>query len=568
MALKLDIERGGPIGASGDSAAGKGCLTLFFMVFLGMGLAATAAVGFQAAREAAVWLWPKTPCLVRASGVDTTGDDAAPYQPTICFEYTVDGRSREGRTVSRGDLSSSIYDDARRIADRFPAGSRTACRINPEDPNEAVLEARPPFIAFAALLTLIFVAVGAGGLWMVWRPRRDDQGSATRSISQRAGGVSGAKVELVVGLIFTAVGGVLTVLLLVIPLARLALAANWVETPAEVISSTVRSWSTDDGTSHRADVLYTYEAGGRSWMSNRRSFFSLSSSDVDDCRDIVERYHEGRSVSCWVDPDDPSASVLDRAFRPVYLIGLFPLVFLIVGLALLAHSRRRRPSTIPGDPPTSFGGDTEVAAEVTLEPASGPVAKVIAMTVAALLWNGIVSIFVWQVVEGFRNGSPEWFLTLFMIPFVLVGVALIGGVLYAVLGVANPRPRLVIAPSSPRLGGRLRLSWTFSGAVGRIERLTMTLEGYEKATYRRGTDTTTDRDVFASTTLVDTASEWEIANGTAETDIPVDTMHSFRSDNNAVVWSIHVHGEVPRWPDVIEAFTLEVRPLSRRELLP
>jgi hypothetical protein len=565
--MKLSTRGGGPISGSGRSAAGKGCMTAFFLIFLVMGLAATAAVGVQAAREAAVWLWPEVPCLVRASGVDTTGDDSAPYRPTIRFEYTADGRNRESRTVARGDLSSSSYDDARRIADRFPAGSRAICRVNPDDPNEAALEAHPPLIAFAVLLTLVFVAVGAGGLWMVWRPERPENGLATRSISQRAGG-GGATIELAVGLIFTAVGGVLTALLLVMPLTRLALALDWIETPAEVVSSTVRSWSTDDGTSHRADVLYNYHAGGRSWTSNRTSFFPMSSSGYDDCREIVERYREGRDVNCWVDPDDPSVSVLDRAFRPVYLIGLFPLVFLIAGLALTAHSRRRRSSTVPGASPTASESETRVVAEATLEPAAGPVAKVFAMLVFALLWNGIVSVFIWQVVEGFRNGSPEWFLAIFMIPFVLVGLALIGGVLYALLGAANPRPRLVIAPSSPRLGGRLRLSWTFSGAVRRIDRLTMSLEGHEKATYRRGTDTITDREVFASTNLVDTTSEWEIAQGNVEADIPVDTMHSFSSDNNAVVWSIHLHGEVPRWPDVIESFPLEVRPMSRKDLLP
>ncbi len=45
-------------------------------------------------------------------------------------------------------------------------------------------------------------------------------------------------------------------------------------------------------------------------------------------------------------------------------------------------------------------------------------------------------------------------------------------------------------------------------------------------------------------------------------------MHSFASDHNAVVWAIHVHGEIPRWPDVNETFEIEVRPLTPEQVLP
>ena len=45
-------------------------------------------------------------------------------------------------------------------------------------------------------------------------------------------------------------------------------------------------------------------------------------------------------------------------------------------------------------------------------------------------------------------------------------------------------------------------------------------------------------------------------------------MHSFSSDNNAVVWSLVVHGEIDRWPDVSESYEVEVRPLPKARLLP
>jgi hypothetical protein len=251
----------------------------------------------------------------------------------------------------------------------------------------------------------------------------------------------------------------------------------------------------------------------------------------------------------------------------VYLIGLFPLIFLLAGLALLAHAVNRRPA-----PDRRREVDVEpqepVAAERILEPRAGPMAKILAMIFFAGFWNGIVSIFVWQAVKAWRSGSPEWFLMVFLIPFVLVGLGLIVGIFYTFLAAFNPRPRVVISPAAPQLGTRLRLDWSFSGKTGRIDNLKIVLEGHERATYRRGTDTYTDREVFAALELVETSLEWEIPNGSTDVEIPEDTMHSFSSSNNGVVWSIHLHGDIARWPDVDETFELEIRPLSRERLLP
>lgn len=562
----------------GRSAAGKGCLTVFFLVFLLMGAAFTVVVVIETVRVTAVWFWPEVPCTVLASGVEETGDDSDPYRPSVLFEYELDGRHYRSTRVRRGDITTSSYDKARGPSDRYPPGAEATCRINPDRPDEAVLEPHPPVIGFVALFPLIFVAVGAGGIFFTWKgPPAVFQPTVGDSISQRARDSRGMgrRIGLGVGLVFTAVGGGLSIFLLVIPVARLAVAVTWIEIPAVVVDSTVRSWATDDGTSYRADVLYEYAAAGRTWRSNRRSFFPLGSSDYSDQKATADRYPAGAAISCFVDPDDPSRSILDRRPRPVYLIGLFPLVFLLAGAALTTYVLRSGRSPTPPTRAPSESGDrlgsskTEVQrAERTLEPAAGPVAKVIGVVIVAVIWNGIISVFLWQVVKGFTSGQPEWFLTVFMIPFVLVGLGLVVGIFYTALAAFNPRPKLTISPGSPRLGSRLHLDWTFRGQAGRINHLEIVLEGHEKASYRRGTDTHTDREAFASVVLVKTSSEMEIARGSTDVDIPADTMHSFVSHNNAIVWSLNVHGDIARWPDVMEDFEIEVRPLARERLLP
>ncbi len=557
------------------SASGRIVATLFLSVILLMGLLFVVLLVGDAVQQAAVWLWPEHPCTILASGVETTDNDQEPYRASVLFEYRVDGRTMSSRRPTRSPSDSASYDRVRRWADRYPAGSRATCRVHPDTSELAVLEPRLPWTVLFVFVPLVFVAIGVGGIFATWRAHAlAPSGAQGESISERVrtGRNLGAKIELIIGVVFTAVGGGLTIFLLVLPVTRLAIAQGWLEVPATVVASTVRSWRTDDGTSYRADVLYEYSAAGRFWRSNRRGFSPMHSADAEAARATVERYPAGAEIPCFVDPGDPGRSVLDRRLRPVYLIGLFPLVFLLVGLALVAHvvQRRRRRGSARGFPSAPASGvATEPSAVFReLEPATGPVARVVGMLLIAAFWNGIVAIFVWQAVKAFRSGHPDWFLTIFLTPFVVVGLALIVGVFYTALAAFNPRPRLTITPAAPRLGERLRVEWRFAGRAARMTHLAIILEGYESATYRRGTDTVTDREAFASFELADTPTGTIPPRGAAEIAIPGDTMHSFASANNAVIWSLSVHGDIPRWPDVDESFQIEVRPMTRDRLLP
>jgi hypothetical protein len=165
------------------------------------------------------------------------------------------------------------------------------------------------------------------------------------------------------------------------------------------------------------------------------------------------------------------------------------------------------------------------------------------------------------VVSSWRSGHPDWTLTIFMIPFVLVGLALLGGVVYTALALANPRPCLTLTPGCPRLGAELRVEWRLSGRVSRIHHLRIVLRGREEATYQRGTDTVTDKKTFAVYDLVDTSNDWEIGRGVASVTVPEDTMHSFEATHNKIVWTLAVKGEIQRWPDVDDAFPITILPL-------
>jgi len=547
------------------SLSGKGVGTLFFGLFFLMGSLFVFFILGEALRQAAPWWWPKTSCTIISSGVESTGEDEDPYRPAVRYQYQLDGRDFEGTLVARGDNATSSYDRARDQAARYVVGSSTTCRVSPTHPALAVLERRIPWIAFAVLFPLIFVVIGGIGLWAVWRGSASSDDADSQSISQKASKGRGHKIALVVGLIFGVVGGTLFLFLFALPAVHQLRSMGWTETPCTIVGSEVRSWSTDDGTSYRPDVLYEYQAGGRSWRSNRTTFFSALSSGYDNARDVVGSHPDGSKSTCWVDPGNPGRSVLDRDFHPMHLLGLLPLIFLIAGAALSrwawGQMRTGRPSEMEG-PKDEAPGE----GPLVLKPQVSPIGKVLGALFFCLFWNGIVSVFVVQAWKGWERGHPDWFLTLFLVPFVLVGLATIGAVGYLVLSLANPRPRLTLDNATPRLGDEFRMSWRFTGRATRIRQLSILLEGREEATYQRGTDTHTDREVFATHTLVDTGNDWEIPRGAATTVIPHDTMHSFEGNSNKIVWEIKVAGVIDRWPDVSQDFTITIRPMRVEDL--
>jgi hypothetical protein len=545
--------------------AGKIVATLFFGVFFAMGLLFLVILIGETYRDLATWRWNPTPCTILTSGVAQTESDN-PYTAEITYAYSVEEREYVGSRVTRSHDGSSNYEKAQRRVLTYPAGSAATCYVNPARPEDSVLERSRPWLALMILLPLVFVAVGAGGLYVVWRGARAPGPVGTESISRQAGGARGRRVALAVGWLFIVIGLVIFAAVFLRPAVRLVRASSWNETPCRVVSSAVRSHTSDDGTTYSVDILYEYEFSGHTLRSNRYGFLGGSSSGYDGKRAIVDRYPPGTEATCWVDPDDPAMAVLDRSFQLIYLVGLFPLVFVVIGWALVAHMRKQAPRAACGTTATGATVEPESSGPLELEPQVSPLGKLFGMVLFACIWNGIVSVFVWQVVSSWRSGHPDWTLTIFMIPFVLVGLALLGGVGYTALALVNPRPHLTLTPGHPRLGDDLRVEWRLSGRVSRIRHLRIVLKGREEATYQRGTDTVTDKKAFAAYEVVDTGNDWEIGRGAAEVMVPEDTMHSFSATHNKIVWTLEVKGEIQRWPDVDDAFPITILPLPPEPL--
>ncbi len=65
----------------------------------------------------------------------------------------------------------------------------------------------------------------------------------------------------------------------------------------------------------------------------------------------------------------------------------------------------------------------------------------------ALIWDAVVSIFVVQCITGFMNGRADWFTAVFMIPFIVIGVAVPLLAVYVLFG----RMKLTLNPGRGEL---------------------------------------------------------------------------------------------------------------------
>jgi len=361
-------------------------------------------------------------------------------------------------------------------------------------------------------------------------------------------------------LLFAIAGGAFFGLAFARPLWKTVVAQSWPEVPCQILSSRVAESPGSDGATYRVEIAYTYQVGGIRHPGDRYDFLGGSSSGYEGKNRIVERYPEGSRAVCYVNPADPTEAVLSRRFSPAYLMALLPLLFVGIGVAGAVWALRGRRAG-PAVALSPFGVPAAAeAGPVRLSPAISPGAKLAGLTAVALFWNGLVSVFVWQAVAGYRRGQADGCLTLFLVPFVLVGVGLAVAVVRQFLALWNPRPLLTLSRGTLPLGEPVLLQWRFTGRTSRIARLILTLEGREEATYRRGTDTVTDRETFAVLPVLDTPFGERISSGTASVSAPAGGVPSFAAQHNKVIWALKVKAEIPGWPDVDEEYPVVVVP--------
>lgn len=190
--------------------------------------------------------------------------------------------------------------------------------------------------------------------------------------------------------------------------------------------------------------------------------------------------------------------------------------------------------------------------------------RLILSTVFCLIWNGSAAVLVVLAVSSFVDGQPEWFLTMFTIPFLIIGTGAIIKFVNQMLIHTGIGPTHVEISDHPlRPAHRYSVHLSQAGRMT-MKTLTLNLVCEEVATYRQGTDIRTEtREVFDRQYF--RQLDFFIQPGIpfeheCLIEIPAAAMHSFQSEHNAINWRLAIRGEADAWPSFERSYPIIVYP--------
>ncbi len=185
------------------------------------------------------------------------------------------------------------------------------------------------------------------------------------------------------------------------------------------------------------------------------------------------------------------------------------------------------------------------------------------LIIFSAIWNAVVwGLLVPEAIGAWKDGFGFWAIgaTLFASVFTLAGVAIIGLMVYIILSLFNPKVELTANTDQVRPGEGLTLAWVLRGGRKMPEQLRIEFAGTERATYTRGTDTTTDSHDFLQSEIKSTEDRHEIRSGSARYTVPIALVPTLECPRNEIVYEIRFTGRLPRWPDLREQFVIRVLP--------
>jgi hypothetical protein len=370
---------------------------------------------------------------------------------------------------------------------------------------------------------------------------------------------------------------------------------RFLESQGVVLQKRIGESQSKNAPVYRAEILVEFDAGGQTHEAWAKADpMGAYSSGLEAKQAVLDAYQIGRTYKCWYDPQDLETVCLARGYDWLaWTMLLLPLTFIAVGgggliyqflnwstsverrLAMVQRVQHlelfdtdgahvRDLPAVPREANLTNSPGTTLAYRLPIAVSPGWALAVI--MAACLFWNGMVALFVTIAVNSHLRGEPEWFLTVFTVPFVLVGLALVWYTVRQLLITTGVGPTLVEISAHPLApAGEYEIFLSQSGRLT-IESLRVLLVCEEQATYQQGTNSRTEtcpiyqEEIFRREGI-------EIQRGMplearAALRVPPGAMHSFKSTHNEVRWKLIVKGDVRGWPDYQREFPLLVYPAA------
>jgi len=486
------------------SAQAPGCLWGFFLI---IGLVSGVIFFFALLQPSlrAAWSYVETDCVVldKRLAENRGNKGGTTYKPEIRIRYRVANQDYDIWTYDAAQVATGFRAAQQAILDRFQVGQHYSCWYDAANPGQAVLTRELSWFLLIGLVPLVFVVLGAGGLLYNWTNRPappDDADAQAAAPAPAAPGVSGLSApSLKMGCLSIGV----------------FLAGGLVSV---VLTMFIGAFQAPLWLFYVCffgpPILFFALLG----VFHKRLMAAMMRA-IPSPEQVAAQQHRRSPTPASTDdePDCPTVPHLDLSKHP--------------GTTL----RYQLPSN------TNSGCQLLIALGVTA------------------FWNGIVSIFVGVAL----SGEGGWFLPIFLIPFVLVGLALIGWTIWASLQLISAlllgRVSLEIAehPLSP--GAQVELLLEQAGSV-RLARVGLKLICSESATYQQGTRSRSESQEVSQTVIVDPETTEFDGRLSAQLTVPADAMHSFESAHNKIIWQLNLSGRVLGLLPYSNEFPLVIRP--------
>jgi hypothetical protein len=153
------------------------------LMLAGVAVSILLFIPYHRARETRAWT--ETPCVISENRMDryNISDLAEPVARVFLkYTYTFDGREYTGTRYHRITFASSEekdvtlrtphFEDAEKLAEKYPLGLKTTCWVNPAAPAEVVLAHDSSAAIYVLGWPLLFVIGGGGIVWSSLRRKK------------------------------------------------------------------------------------------------------------------------------------------------------------------------------------------------------------------------------------------------------------------------------------------------------------------------------------------------------------------------------------------------------------
>ena len=149
------------------------------------------------------------------------------------------------------------------------------------------------------------------------------------------------------GVIFALIGAVIFYFWGFPPLKYGYESKSWPKTNGTITYAEVDSWMKDGKSQYDARINYSYEVEGEKYNSTKiNTSGSYSGSNITKAKELVDEFPPGKTVDVFYDPEVPNSAALKPGISGSDIaMAAFPLVFLIIGLAVLTGILKPQRST-------------------------------------------------------------------------------------------------------------------------------------------------------------------------------------------------------------------------------